>query len=125
MAKKEVPSFREELRRTYRQMGFDFLLVKPDENTLEVVLIYQNFQPIDPTKLRAYSDERIEDVENLGGEPPKTQKFHIKDGWILLRTSRKAAPRHYLSEFKGKKYDTHGEQTACDAIFGHYHFEEI
>jgi len=113
------------MTKSHQQKDFDFLLVKPDEDTLEVVLIYQDFRPINPNELRAYSDGRIEKVENLGGEPPKTQKFHIRDGWILLRTEKKSVSRRYLSEFQGKEYDTHGEQAFCDTILGHYHFEEM
>lgn len=108
-----------------QQKDFDLLLVKPEEDTLEVVLIYKDFHPINPNELRAYREGRIENLENLGGEPPKTQKFHIKDGWILLRTSKEDVPRHYLSEFQGEEYDTHGEQAFCDAILGYDHFEEM
>jgi len=112
------------MTKSYQQKDFDLLLVRPDENTLEVVLIYQDFQPINPNELRAHSKGRIERVENLGGEPPKTQKFYIKDGWILLRASRKGLTRRYLAEFQGEKYDTHGEQIICDMILGSYPFEE-
>ncbi len=43
----------------------------------------------------------------------------------MLRATRKGAVRRYLSECPDEKYETHGEQAACDAIFGHYHFEEM